>query len=482
SNVRDLETVACFDRETQSFVVHSPSDSARKEWIGNAAAHGQMATVFAQLEIDGDGYGVHAFLVPIRSPAGAPLPGVEIRDSGHKMGLNGVDNGQLMFDQVRIPRENLLDRFATVSADGEYHSPIASPGKRFFTMLSTLVGGRVSVAAASVSVAKSSLTIALRYAARRRQFGPEGAEEVRLLDYPAHRRRLLPRLATTYALNFAVHDLVDGYVAATTGDDEVAKRELETRAAGMKAYASWHATDTVQECREACGGQGYRTENRFAALKADSDIFTTFEGDNTVLLQLVARGVLGAFKAQFQDMRWYDAIRQVSQMALDTVSDKNPFTVRWTDESHLRDLEFHAQVLKAREESLTLSVARRLKRRIDDGMDPFFAFSEVQSHVLALANAHVEREVHAAIAQRARDAVGGPLSDVLHQLAALYGLRLLEHDRAWFLENGFFEPAKSKAIRDQIDALCTELGPESLALTDAFDIPENALAAPIARR
>ncbi|MEL6547375.1 MAG: acyl-CoA dehydrogenase family protein, partial [Myxococcota bacterium] len=214
SNVRDLETTATFDPERDGFVIHSPCDSARKEWIGNAAVHGQMATVFAQLLVGDDGFGVHAFLVPIRDENGAACEGVEIRDSGHKLGLNGVDNGQLMFDRVFVPRENLLDRFASVSQDGVYHSPIASPGKRFFTMLGTLVGGRVSVAAAAVSVSKVALTIALRYATRRRQFGPEGGPEVSLIDYPSHQRRLIPRLAETYALNFAAHDLADAYASA----------------------------------------------------------------------------------------------------------------------------------------------------------------------------------------------------------------------------------------------------------------------------
>ncbi|MEO1174729.1 MAG: acyl-CoA dehydrogenase, partial [Myxococcota bacterium] len=319
------------------------------------------------------------------------------------------------------------------------------------------------------------LTIALRYADRRRQFGPEGASEVRLIDYATHRRRLLPRLATTYALNFAAHDLIDLYVA---GDGA---RELETLAAGLKSYASWHATDTVQECREACGGQGYRAENRFAALKADSDIFTTFEGDNTVLMQLVTRGVLSKMKSQFADMRWYDTARWVSQRALDSVAERNPITVRWTDETHLRDPAFHRQVLVAREESLTLSLAQRLRRRIKDGMDPFHAFGEVQNHALALAHAFVQRHVQERFADRL-DGATGPLRDVLADLAALYGLSLLEADRAWFLENGFFDASKSRAIRDQVDALCTSLAPHALALVDAFDIPESCIAAPIAMR
>ena len=55
---------------------------------------------------------------------------------------------------------------------------------------------------------------------------------------------------------------------------------------------TWHASRTIQECREACGGAGYLSVNRFDALRADTDVFTTFEGDNHILLQLVAKGLL----------------------------------------------------------------------------------------------------------------------------------------------------------------------------------------------
>ncbi|RYZ66228.1 MAG: acyl-CoA oxidase, partial [Proteobacteria bacterium] len=104
SNVAALETTATYDAATREFVIHTPSESARKDWIGSAAEHARFATVFANLEVGGERHGVHALLVPIRNEAGEPLEGVRTGDSGHKMGLNGVDNGRLWFDQVRIPR------------------------------------------------------------------------------------------------------------------------------------------------------------------------------------------------------------------------------------------------------------------------------------------------------------------------------------------------------------------------------------------
>ncbi len=131
SNVREIEPTATYDPQAGELVIHTPTESAKKEWIGNAARHGRLATVFAQLETQGEEHGVHAILVPIRDEKDDPLPGVTIEDDGIKEGLNGVDNGRLAFDHVRVPRENLLDRFASVAQDGTYTSPIPSAGKRF---------------------------------------------------------------------------------------------------------------------------------------------------------------------------------------------------------------------------------------------------------------------------------------------------------------------------------------------------------------
>src|SRR5438046_1850972 len=217
----------------------------------SAARDGRMAAVFAQLVTGGQGRGVHVFLVPIRDERGRACPGVRIEDCGEKGGLNGVDNGRLWFDQVRVPREALLDRFGAVAPDGSYTSPIANDTRRFFTMLGTLVSGRVSVAGAGLSAAKLALTIAIRYGLTRRQFRAPGSDrEVTLLDYLQHQRRLLPALATTYALHFAQEALVTALHDAGDGDsaDEAEQRRLETLAAGLKAVSTWHTTQTIQTC------------------------------------------------------------------------------------------------------------------------------------------------------------------------------------------------------------------------------------------
>src|SRR6478735_3048412 len=166
SNVQALGTVATYDVATQEFVIKTHGDQARKDYIGNAAKHAEVAVVFAQLEVGGKSEGVHAFVVPIRK-GGTVLDGVRIEDDGRKMGLNGVDNGRIWFDEVRVPRDALLNQFADVTAEGGYESAIENPNKRFFTMLGTLVQGRVCVGGAGINAAKVALAIATKYAVRR---------------------------------------------------------------------------------------------------------------------------------------------------------------------------------------------------------------------------------------------------------------------------------------------------------------------------
>lgn len=477
SNVRALETTASYDREREEFVIHTPNLAARKDYIGNAALHAHMATVFAQLVIGDQQFGVHAFLVPIRDINGAPMPGVHIEDCGEKVGLHGVDNGRLRFSQVRVPRLNLLDRFAQVSPEGVYKSPITSPTKRFFTMISTLVLGRVTLAAAATSVSKNALAIALRYGEQRRQFGADGAPEQAILDYQTHQRRLMPKMAATLALNFAFQDLSLRCVDSL--DSEEGRRRVESLAAGLKAWGTWHAFETVQTCRECCGGQGYLAVNRFGAMRDDLDVFLTFEGDNTVLLQLVAKSLLTEYRHQFSEMGLVGLVQYLSRRASDAVSASNPLVTRSIDPNHLRDFEFHLKAFRARENHLLTRVAGRLKKLIEGGTETWNAFNQCQDHLVTLAKANVERnllECFQAAVQRCPDA---PTQAVLSQFCTLFALSRLEADRAWFLENNYFEGSKSKAIRDQVLELCRQTRTLSWDVMAAFGIPDKLLAAPI---
>ena len=493
SNVQAIGTVATYDVETGEFVITTTTEDAGKDYIGNAAAHGEVAVVFAQLEVGGEGRGVHAFVVPIRVE-GQPAPGVRIEDDGLKMGLNGVDNGRLWFDHVRVPREALLNRFADVTPAGVYESSIENPNRRFFTMLGTLVTGRVSVGAAGISASKVALAVAVKYALQRRQFdASDDEQEELLLDYGMHQRRLLPLLARTYALHFAQEELTGQLHDVLTGrvDDEQTRRELESRAAGTKALGTWHATRTIQECREACGGAGYLAENRFTALKADTDVFTTFEGDNHVLLQLVAKGLLTDYASEFEDMDQLGMARFVAGLAVETVVEKTrvhqllervrdllPGGDEWDQEAGLLDPDYQLAMLRFREEHMISGVARRLKRGIDQGMHPGAVFSRVQDHVIGAADAHMERLVLEAFVAKTRALPDGDQKVALNLLCDLYALSVIEADRAWFMEHGRLSVQRSKAISREVASLCRKIRPLADDFVDAFGVPTEMLRAP----
>ncbi|MFD8802679.1 acyl-CoA dehydrogenase family protein [Streptomyces atroolivaceus] len=493
SNVQALGTLASYDAARQEFVITTHGDQARKDYIGNAARHAELAVVFAQLEVGGKPEGVHAFVVPIRV-GGDVAPGVRIEDDGRKMGLNGVDNGRIWFDGVRVPREALLNRFADVTPEGVYESSIENPDRRFFTMLGTLVQGRVSVGGAAVNAAKVALAIATTYADRRRQFeAAPDAEEQLLLDYGLHQRRLLPLIARTYALHFAqdvvrtqLHEVFSGIK-----DDAHTRRQLESRAAGTKALGTWHATRVVQECREACGGAGYLAVNRFAALKSDSDIFTTFEGDNHVLLQLVAKGLLTHHASEFEDLDQLGMVRYVTNLAVETVIEKTsvhkllervrdllPGGDEWDQEAGLLDSEYQLAMLRYREEHMLAGVARRLKRGIDQKRSPGVVFSQVQDHVIAVAHAHVERLVLEAFVDKVRALPESGNKVALGLLCDLYALSTIESDRAWFMEHGRLTVQRSKAISREVNDLCRKVRPLAGGLVDAWGIPPEMLRAP----
>ncbi len=475
SNVKDLETTATYDAKTQSICVHTPQYSAGKEYIGNAL-HGSIAVVFAQLIVDGFNHGIHAIVVPYRDENGNLLRGITVKDCGYKMGLNGVDNGRLWFDNVVVPKENLLNKYGDIDDKGLYISTIENPNKRFFTMLGALVGGRICVGMAGNNAAKTALTIAIRYALKRQQFAPkDGEPETILMDYPTHQHRLIPLLVKSYALHFALSNLSEQYVVAT----EEEMRKIETKAAGLKAMATWHGTNAIQICREACGGKGYLSENRFADIKADADIFTTFEGDNTVLMQLVAKGLLTEFKQSFHDEGVVAVMRYLGNKIGNVIVEHNPYFTNKTDVEHLLSSEFHADALKYREKKILISLSDRMKDYLKKRFGTYEAFLKCQTHMIALAKAYIERLVHREMVKLLANLPPSAERSMLEKLTTFYALNTIYEDKGWFLEADYMNGNKTKAIRRTLNKLTQELRTEVGALVDAFGIADETLNAEI---
>lgn len=494
SDVAAIATTATYDPETEEFVIHTPFRAAWKEYLGNAGLHGKHATVFAQLITNGVNHGVHCFYVPIRDDEGNFLPGVGGEDDGLKGGLNGIDNGRLHFTNVRIPRENLLNRYGDVAADGSYSSPIQSPGRRFFTMLGTLVQGRVSLDGAATVASAMGLTIAITYGNQRRQFtASSDTEEEVLLDYQRHQRRLLPRLATTYAQYFAHDEFLVKFDAVFSGaaDSDDDRQDLETIAAALKPLSTWHALDTLQEAREACGGAGFIAENRITGLRHDLDIYVTFEGDNNVLLQLVAKRLLTDFSKQFKNadagaMARY-VVSQTAERAYhgtglrrlgQTIAD---FGSTARSVSELRDEASQRELLTDRVETMIAEIAGRLRdaRKLPKA-DAAAAFNRNQNELIEAARAHGELLQWEAFTRALARVEDEGTKQVLTWVRDLFGLGLLEKHLAWYLMNGRLSPQRAQAVGAYIDRLVERLRPHAQDLVDAFGFRPEHLRATIA--
>jgi acyl-CoA oxidase len=254
--------------------------------------------------------------------------------------------------------------------------------------------------------------------------------------------------------------------------------------------STWNATRTIQACREACGGAGYLAENRLPSLKADTDVFTTFEGDNTVLMQLVAKTLLTNFQTEFGDLDTIATVRFVAEQVVEQVVERTgarALVQRLVDavpgvdeEASLFDRDYQRSLLHWREKHVLEGVARRLRKGMSEGADAFDVFNSVQDHVLLVAHAHIEARILDAFVDAVDQIEESSTKALLSRLCDLHALSVMERERAWFLEHGRFTPIRSKSVISAVNEVCRQLRPYAEPLVDSFGIPTEMLAAPIA--
>jgi acyl-CoA oxidase len=449
-----MTTTATYDDKTDEFVLHTPDIGSQKYWITNGAMHADTAIVFAQLAIAGEQHGVHAFLCPIRDAKGAKMPGVKIEDMGWKMALNGVDNAKLSFDHVRVPRENLLDRYSRVAKGGAFESDIP---KIHLRCLSSF----------GLAGAKLCLTIAVRYSAQRRQFSPApGEPPFPILRYLSQQRALFPKIAATYALTIALNTCKDRFAELRPGDtsDEATASNRATIGliCALKPLCTWHLSDTALVCRERCGGQGFLAANGLGRALSESGAAVTAEGDDIVLCFKAARELLVRFAA---------GVRSAGAVSvfLGHLARRARFAAIRLAGGDLRTIDYQRALLEEREERLLFMLASAMKGK--RGSEAFHTWNDNIPLGIALARAYGERYTHARFAEVAA-AADPAVRPALQRLCSLYGLSCIQNSVADFCRVGIVSPAEVRACDDEISNLCRTIGDEAETLVEGFGIPD----------
>jgi acyl-CoA oxidase len=259
----------------------------------------------------------------------------------------------------------------------------------------------------------------------------------------------------------------------------VQQHEIEARAAGLKAFASWHAVDAVQAAREATGAQGYLTENRLSSMRRDVDIFTTYEGDNTVLSLLVAKNLLGVWRRRARNGGWRGVLHAGLSRTMARVTEASRLSLM-RRAGDVTDPRWQRDALAWRQHHQIEALAFRIKKLIAGGTDPFDAFTQVQDHVMVAARSHVEWQASEAFFAAIEATEDPNAAAALKRLFALFNADRIRADLGWYQEHGRMKAGTAGAVRNAVRRLSAELAEGSLDLVNAFAIPDSVLAAPIA--
>ncbi|XP_008701385.2 peroxisomal acyl-coenzyme A oxidase 2 [Ursus maritimus] len=473
--LQGLETEATYDTATQEFVVHSPTFTATKWWPGDMGRSATHALVQAQLICSGARRGMHAFIVPIRSLEDhSPLPGVTVGDIGPKMGFDSTDNGFLRLDHVRVPRENMLSRFAQVLPDGTYLK-LGSPQTNYFSMVVIRVDMLLGEV---IPLLQKACVIAVRYSVIRRQSRIRPNDpEAKILDYQTQQQKLLPQLATAYAFHFLASNLSEflhSSCDAILNKDFSHLPELHALSAGIKAMVSDLCLQGTELCRQACGGHGYSKLSGLPSLVTKVTASCTYEGDNTVLYLQTARFLVKSYQQAHptpgstlqrslpQSVAYLattDLARCPAQKAADFLRPKL-YTMAW---AHVAT-------------RLVKNSVNHLQTLMQSGADWDEAWNQTTVLHLQAAKAHCYYISVKSFTEALEKLENEPVvQQVLRRLCDLYALHGILTSAADFLHDGFLSGAQVDAVRTAYLDLLRLIRKDAILLTDAFDFTDHCL-------
>ncbi|XP_051996364.1 peroxisomal acyl-coenzyme A oxidase 1 isoform X1 [Xyrauchen texanus] len=478
THIRGLETTATYDPSTQEFVLNSPTISSIKWWPGGLGKTSNHAIVLAQLYTQGKCFGLHAFITPIRCmKTHVPLPGVVVGDIGPKFGFDEVDNGYLKLENVRIPRDNMLMKYAKVEPDGTYVKP---PSDKL--TYGTMVFIRSMIVGESARALSKSCTIAIRYSAVRHQSELRpGEPEPQILDYQTQQYKLFPLLATAYAFHF-----VGQYMSKTyhriSGDinqgDFSGLPELHALSAGLKAFTTWAANAGIEVCRMACGGHGY---SRCSSLPDIYVTFTptcTYEGENTVMMLQTARYLVKSYKQVRAGQHLTGIVSYLnepqSRIQPQSVSSR-PTVV------NINDLVSLVEAYKLRAAKFVEMAAKSLQMELQHSKSNEDAWNNTSIDLVRASDAHCHYVVVKLFASKLSEIGDTAIHSVLSTLALLYALHGVQQNSGDFLQTGQISVPQLAQISQRLKGLLSELRPNAVSLVDAFDYRDEMLNSSLGR-
>ncbi|XP_071968018.1 peroxisomal acyl-coenzyme A oxidase 1 isoform X3 [Engystomops pustulosus] len=477
THLRGLETTATYDPSTQEFILNSPTVSSIKWWPGGLGKTSNHAVVLAQLYTQGECKGLHAFIVPIRHMGThEPLPGVTVGDIGPKFGFDETDNGFLKFDKFRIPRENMLMKYAQVQPDGTYVKPLSDK-----LTYGTMVFIRSMIVGDSARSLSRACTIAVRYSAVRHQSEIRtGEPEPQILDFQTQQYKLFPLLATAYAFQF-----VGSYMSQTyhriTGDIQQGNLsqlpELHALSAGLKAFTTWVASSGIEECRMACGGHGYSRCSGIPDIYVTFTPACTYEGENTVMMLQTARFLFKSYTAALSGERLGGMVSYLNDVSSQRLQ-AQPLAGRSSD---INDLGSLVEAYKQRAAWLVVAASKNVQSDLKRGKRKEDAWNKNSIDLVRATDAHCHYVVVKLFVDKLSEVVDLAAHRILSSLCLLYALHGISRNTGDFLQAGLLNTSQLEQIQQRIKDLLGVIRPNAVALVDAFDYTDTQLGSVLGR-
>lgn len=475
SDIRNLETTAVYDKTNQEFVINTPKVSSTKYWIGGLGLTATHCILFAKLMSDENNYGVHPFIVQVRSlDSHEPMKGITVGEIGPKLGNNTIDNGFLQLHNVRVPLENLLAKYGRIRRDGTYYAPPFA-NMRYFVMMAMRIH---MIRDASRHVGKA-LTIAVRYSLMRRQFKTSKGVERQLLDYQAQQFKILPCLARCYATIFVskkIHSVYETMMEKLRSGDLHYVKELHSITAGLKAVITSTSLSDIETLRQSCGGHGFSEFSGLPGIYKNYAHSVTVEGDYVVMLLQTGIFILKALRNK-EKHKLKGSLEYLNYVE-DYVKHKS-FTKTLADLSNPLVFE---EALRVRSSYLAKSTVLKVEELLSQSV-PFMdiIYERAQMDLVKLAEAHCQLYIFLAFKEAAQ-AMPKAIKREMMLLVQLYAAMVMRDSLVTIYESGFYDDDLSEVLlRERIEQLLTEIRPSALAYADAFGFTDNLLNSAIAR-